>query len=431
MARVLFVSNPFYGHAAPVLAIAKELLTRNVTVAWSLDDRFTGLCKVIEDAGIPIYSRPSLQFLVTEDERRRMHTITGQTSLSGLFRSLITMNWKVLRKHRRSFFPDPCLLEAQVKGLLEIIEEFQPDAIVAEACVRVPVAAERAQLPWAYVGIGSVALPEVNYELPSGFFIVSDRSLRFLYRIAKVVWRKHFYEAGANRLVSPFLNILGSTPEIEGVEDLSTPVEFVGSLLFDGQVGVSVPDWFWALPPDRPLVYVTVGTSVRGTEFFELAIEALSELEDVEVVITTGMQHDLSETSVSSPNVHVAQWIPNSLIMERADVAIIHGALSTTIGCIAAGTPAIVLGWYIDQGFYAYRLEELGVGVRLPFWKVSKKRLQSAVKTILSDTSYHQRAIELRSSIEALGGATRAADLVLQMIADFRRSDKGEKDEFS
>jgi MGT family glycosyltransferase len=415
MPKVLFVSNPFYGHAAPLLAIAQALLEQDVDVIWSVDKRFTGLCRVIEDLGIPVYSHPNLQFLVTEEERRGMHNVTGQTSLPKLLYSLSQMKWKVFKRHRQSFFPDTALLERQVDALHEIVQETQPDGIVTEACVRVPMVAERSGLPWAYVGISSASIPEVNYDLPDGFLIVSDSTPKPLRDLVRAVWRKRFYEQGAKYLVSPYLNLLGSTPEIEGINSLETPIEFVGSLLYDGQVDLTIPSWFFELPTDKPLVYVTVGTSVVGTDFLEIAMQALSEL-DVEVIITVGMQHDVTEFNPPSDNIHIARWIPNHLIMPKANVAIIHGALSTAIGCLSAGIPAIVMGWYIDQGLYAFRFERLGVGKRLPFWKISKNRLQDAVRTILSDPRYRERARQLQASIESYGGPEQAASLVLQMI---------------
>jgi UDP:flavonoid glycosyltransferase YjiC (YdhE family) len=64
-----------------------------------------------------------------------------------------------------------------------------------------------------------------------------------------------------------------------------------------------------------------------------------------------------------------------------------------------------------DQGFWGWRLAEAGVGVTFPFRKLSRARLEKALRQIL-EPEPRDRARELGARLRAEDGVDRAADEV-------------------
>jgi UDP:flavonoid glycosyltransferase YjiC (YdhE family) len=72
----------------------------------------------------------------------------------------------------------------------------------------------------------------------------------------------------------------------------------------------------------------------------------------------------------------------------------------------------VVLPVTYDQPGVAARVEWSGVGRSIPVGWLTVDRLRDAVRTVLDDPAYRERAGRLRSSIEAADGLNRAVDLI-------------------
>src|SRR5262249_8018989 len=65
-----------------------------------------------------------------------------------------------------------------------------------------------------------------------------------------------------------------------------------------------------------------------------------------------------------------------------------------------------------DQPGVGARVEWAGVGRSIPVGRLTVDRLRDAVRTVLGDPAYRERAGRLRASIKADDGLNRAADLI-------------------
>src|SRR5262249_44231168 len=65
-----------------------------------------------------------------------------------------------------------------------------------------------------------------------------------------------------------------------------------------------------------------------------------------------------------------------------------------------------------DQPGVGARVEWAGVGRSIPVGRLTVDRLRGAVRTVLGDPAYRERAGRLQSDIEAADGLNRAADLI-------------------
>ena len=88
----------------------------------------------------------------------------------------------------------------------------------------------------------------------------------------------------------------------------------------------------------------------------------------------------------------------------------------------------VVLPVTYDQPGVGARVEWSGVGRSIPVGRLTVDRLRDAVRTVLGDPAYRERAAQLRSSIEAADGLNRAADLIEEAfgtVEEARRARRG------
>ena len=82
----------------------------------------------------------------------------------------------------------------------------------------------------------------------------------------------------------------------------------------------------------------------------------------------------------------------------------------------------VVLPVAYDQPGVGARVEWSGVGRSIPVGRLTVDRLRDAVRIVLGDPAYRERAGRLQSSIEAADGLNRAADLIEGAFGTGRRA---------
>ena len=97
------------------------------------------------------------------------------------------------------------------------------------------------------------------------------------------------------------------------------------------------PAWLDGLP-NRPTVYVTLGTVFNDLSVFGVLLEALADV-DCNVIATVGPSLDPAELAPIPENAHVERYISQSLVLPLASVAVIHGGSGSTLAALAHGLP--------------------------------------------------------------------------------------------
>jgi UDP:flavonoid glycosyltransferase YjiC (YdhE family) len=113
-------------------------------------------------------------------------------------------------------------------------------------------------------------------------------------------------------------------------------------------------------------------------------------------------------------NARVETFVPHSLILPRAQVAVTHGGMGATQKALSAGVPVVLVPWGRDQAEVARRAEAAGVGVVLSRRQLSPERIRAAV----------ERARGLRPAVAAYaqamrseGGAPLAVDRLEELVS--------------
>jgi UDP:flavonoid glycosyltransferase YjiC (YdhE family) len=175
------------------------------------------------------------------------------------------------------------------------------------------------------------------------------------------------------------------------------------------------------LDTGRPLAYASMGTLQNGVlATFRMIAEACAGT-DLQLVISLGGGQDPALLGDLPGDPIVVGYAPQLELIRRAALTISHGGLNTALESLARGVPQVVLPVAYDQPGVGARIEWFGVGRSIPVGRLTVGPLRDAVRQVLGDPAYRERAGNLRSAIEAADGLNRAAD-VIEAAFDARAS---------
>jgi MGT family glycosyltransferase len=201
-------------------------------------------------------------------------------------------------------------------------------------------------------------------------------------------------------------------PSLQGPDNpLPTTARSVDPALFDQSGTETLPAWAEKLGA-RPVVYATMGTVVNSTPgVFATILEALRD-EPIDIVVTVGRDQDPAELGPQPDNVYIERYIPQTLILPLCDAAVIHGGFNTTMAVLYHGLPALFIPVFADQPANAEKCVQIGVAESIPFRELSVEKVRSAVRTLLKEPHYREKALLLQKEMHALPRLDVAVDLL-------------------
>ena len=188
-----------------------------------------------------------------------------------------------------------------------------------------------------------------------------------------------------------------------------------------GQVtpGERLPQSFLELP-DRPVVYVTLGTVVNDPELARSVLDALQDL-PISIAVTTGPGVDPAVLGERPANVAAASFVPQALVLPRMSAVVSHTGSGTMLGALTSGLPQVCLPRGADQFANADRVQSVGAGVRLLPDEVTPERLRAAVTAVLDDPAYAKAATAMQHEIAAMPSATEVLDDLVRLARSERQ----------
>ena len=177
-------------------------------------------------------------------------------------------------------------------------------------------------------------------------------------------------------------------------------------------VGPSLPEIPKREEKERPLVYVSMGTVVRGKPaFYHRCVEALDSM-DVDAVLSVGTEENLVALGMLPGNVRAAARVDQLAVLAQADVFLTHCGMNSASEAIWCGVPTVLYPQQSEEGAVADRMEELGLGVRLK----NEGHIRETITSVLTEPSYRERIRTMGETFRASGGAQRAAEKILECI---------------
>ncbi len=308
--------------------------------------------------------------------------------------------------------------------LREIIDELDPDLVVEDNVCAFPALLTHARR-WARIvscnpaELRDARVPpvfsglSVHDEQPwPAFRAEYDRVMRPLWEEADDFCR----ERGAPGLgdlefihASDHLNLYIYPEEVDypRAEPLGTTWHRIDTCVRDGVGEADVPADI--LAGDGRLIYLSLGSlGSADTALMQRLCDALADTPH-RYIVSKGPQHDEIELR---DNQWGGEYLPQPLLMPRCDLVITHGGNNTTTECLHHGLPMVLLPLFWDQYDNAQRMEDLGLGVRLPTYAWEPADLTGAIDRMLADADAADRLRAISARVQSDPGRVRAAELI-------------------
>ena len=193
--------------------------------------------------------------------------------------------------------------------------------------------------------------------------------------------------------------------------DAPPTLHFVGPLSATGSQA-PLPDWWDDLDGSRPVVHVTQGT-LANRDFSQLVaptLEALAD-DDVWVVVTAGGR-PVDTLPPLPANARGADYLPYDELLPRTDVVVTNGGYGGVQYALSHGVPLVVSAGQEDKPEVAGRVAWSGVGRRLRSERPSAAAVGAAVRTVLADPRYRDRAQQVARDMAASPGLAHLGRIV-------------------
>ena len=181
--------------------------------------------------------------------------------------------------------------------------------------------------------------------------------------------------------------------------------------------GDELPAWLDDLA-GRPTVLVSTGTVFHRTPGLHEAILAALADEPLNLLIALGFDQDPSRLGPLPPHVRVQPTLPQVALLPHCALLVCHGGFNGVKEALAQGVPLVILPIAGDQPYCAKRCQALGVARVIGPAQRHPRAIRSAVRAVLGDPAYRDRARRMRHDIHALPPAAAAAEALELLVHD-------------
>jgi MGT family glycosyltransferase len=409
MARFWFTSAPLPGHLdwGGLLKTAQALCDAGHDVLWVSEERIGGL---VTQAGVPFAAVPQTGWRWPPPPLPTMAQFVNE--------HMVTL------RYRRAL--DTWLsadLVAQGTGALRNLAERMgpPDVIVTDPFLAAAaLAAEMFGVPLVVGGWASGPPLDEDQLL----YIQRQLGAEARERIARLcaqfgVQGMNFSEGLAPSVQSPVLHISYFSPTWHQGEAILPQTEFVGGRVTPPRG--DPPQWLTDIPPDQPLGMVTLGSTFTGDlAFFAQGAQAIAAADMIPiVVIGPGPLPPAAKERLKAAlpgGTRLLNWVDYDQVLPRLRVMVHHGGMGTTHAAIVHAIPQVIVPHAADQRGQARRARQAKVGLELTPLDIRRGQLKTAVQAIISTEWVLERVRALAEEFAALGGPSRAAQLLEAVV---------------
>lgn len=169
---------------------------------------------------------------------------------------------------------------------------------------------------------------------------------------------------------------------------------------------------------ERPVVYISLGTVIKGAvSFFQNCVDAFRG-ENMDVIISVGQKFDVRKLNGVPSNVHIYKSVPQLDVLKIADVFVTHGGMNSVSEALVYGTPMVVIPFASDQPVNARCIEKLGVGKKLEYFTANKNTIKSTVFSVAFDSDIKINLTRVQRLITEAPGNKGGAEFVVQYYSE-------------
>ena len=421
--RIVFSTFGTFGDVNPLIALALELKRRGHGPVLAVPEMFR---PKIEPLGIGFFPvRPDQpetdKELVAKIYDRRTGTEYG----------LRKFLFPVLRQSYEDL-----LAAVQADGGADLL-------VTGELCYAGPIVAEKTGIRWASYVLAPFsffsaydppvlppypALAKAQLALPALGHVTA-----WVARRVTRTWPEPVYalrrELGLARGKDPIFDAKHSDRLVlalfsrvfgEPQPDWPAHTRVTGFVFYDGDAGrTELPSALAAfLEAGAPPLVFTLGSAavLDAGDFYEQSARAAQMLGMRAVLLTGNDPANLPKAPLPE-SICVAPYAPYSRLFPRAAAIIHQGGIGTTAQALRAGRPMVVMPYSHDQPDNARRVRRLGVAKTIQRRSYTAKRASGAIREVLGDSSYVERASMIRKEMEQEDGVQAACDALEALLA--------------
>lgn len=374
--KILFINLPYYGHFIPTIGLVQELIKQGCEVTYLMP--FAWKERVCESGA---------DFLGYENHRKLSEQIKNAYAEA----DKIAENYDIII-YEQFFFLGKHLAEKYGKPTVRIFTSLATN----EKLMREFISAGGALGIFKYKWIGKLWTKDISKGIP----MKTD------------CWLDEIVQN------PPALNLVYTLREYQPyAEDFpEEQFKFLGASVYDRK-----EQKIDFKKTNLPVIYISLGTVVKGAvSFFDNCIEAFRN-EQVEVIISAGRDFPIHKLKEIPENIKIYDIVPQLSVLKQADIFVTHGGMNSVSEAFVHGVPMVVIPFMADQPTNARRIEELGLGRKLDYRLINSELLRNTVLSVMKDDNISDNVSRMqRKMLDAPGNRGGAA-----MIIDYYKKIRG------
>ncbi len=320
-----------------------------------------------------------------------------------------------------------------LKGFAEedeaLLTALRPDLVIGDFRITLSISARRAGIPYATITNAywhpalepRFVVPDLPIVRCFGVRIAQRlfdlaRPMAFAYHARPMnALRRHYGLPSIGHdlrriYTDADLALFSDIPETYGIQEDSIPNGlFLGPLSWSPNI--PLPDWWSRLDPERPTIYVTLGSSGDPALLPRLTAK-LCELEAQVLVSTAG-----AEPLANHDSVFCSAYLPGNQAAARADLVVCNGGSPTTFQALSEGVPVLGIPGNLDQFLNMHYLERYGVARTLRAHQLSGHSVQDTIGAMLAGDPWREAAKRLRQVIATYNTAESTATGIARFLS--------------
>ncbi len=379
--RILFIAEAVtLAHVARLLALAQSLDRSRYEICFACDPRYNSLI------GIPDFPVRAVKTIPRE------HFFAALSKGSQIY--------------------DADTLDNYVKEDVQLIKEFNPSLIVGDFRLSLSVSARITATPYAtitnaywspYAKI-RYPVPEIPLTRAVGVSLAQllfDFTRPLVFAIHSLPLNRLRRRYGLPNLKTDLRHaytdadytLYADLPDLVPTSTLPAHHAFIGPILWSPEV--TQPSWWNAVPTDKPIVYLTLGSSGQSG-LLPTIFQSMAKL-PVSVIVATAGQFAPTEVP---DNIFIADFLPGSAAAARSQLVICNGGSPTCYQALAAGVPVVGIASNLDQYMNMALVQDADAGIMIRAGKASAAVVRKSVENLLDSMSAKRSAERLQLAIK-------------------------------
>ena len=202
--------------------------------------------------------------------------------------------------------------------------------------------------------------------------------------------------------------LYADAPELYPLTGAPPTHRFLGPILWSPPA--PLPPWWETAPRDRPIVYLTLGSSGDPRQLPAI-VEALAALPVSIFVATAGKP----APGAWPANVFTADYLPGDAAARRAALVVCNGGAPTTQQALAAGVPVLGIATNMDQVLNMQAISRIGAGIALRGERSGARAVAEAAQRLLADRAFAAAAREAATAFARHRPAERFRELLAEL----------------